>query len=155
VHRVSVYLQGSVALGTTVKPLRRNEHDVDLVGHAAGAGGVPPTVLKKLIGDRLHENSHYRPLLEEMPRCWRLNYANEFHQDITPSVPNTLCANGGELVPDKAALGARVAASNGAVDGVGGSLAVSGPSSSSISMRAITEGRAALSGEIAGSTYRN
>ena len=98
---LSIYLQGSTALGTTVKPIGRNEHDVDLVGHVAGGGGTPPRILKKLIGDRLRENGYYRPLLEEMPRCWRLNYANEFHQDITPSVPNPLCANGGELVPDK------------------------------------------------------
>jgi hypothetical protein len=41
-------------------------------------------------------------LLEEMPRCWRLNYANEFHMDITPSIPHPGCGNGGELVPDKA-----------------------------------------------------
>jgi hypothetical protein len=80
---LSIYLQGSTALGTTVKPLGRNEHDVDLVGHVAGGGGVPPVILKKLIGDRLHQNGHYRSLLEEMPRCWRLNYAGEFHQDIT------------------------------------------------------------------------
>jgi hypothetical protein len=98
---LSIYLQGSVALGTTVKPIGRTEHDVDLVGHMAGGGGTPPAILKNLIGDRLHQNGHYRPLLEEMPRCWRLNYVNEFHQDITPSVPNPLCANGGELVPDK------------------------------------------------------
>ncbi|HKM74746.1 MAG TPA: nucleotidyltransferase [Stellaceae bacterium] len=98
---LSIYLQGSTALGTTVKPLGRNEHDVDLVGHIADGGGVPPAILKKLIGDRLRQNGHYRSLLEEMPRCWRLNYASEFHQDITPSVPNPLCSNGGELVPDK------------------------------------------------------
>jgi hypothetical protein len=98
---ISIYLQGSTALGTTVKPIGRDEHDVDLVGHVAGGGGTPPAILKKLIGDRLRQNGHYRPLLEEMPRCWRLNYANEFHQDITPSIPNPLCANGGELVPDK------------------------------------------------------
>ena len=36
-----------------------------------------------------------------MPRCWRLNYANEFHMDITPSIPNPNCRFGGELVPDK------------------------------------------------------
>ena len=43
-------------------------------------------------------------LLEEMCRCWRLLsdfYANEFHLDITPSVPNMACVNGGELVPDE------------------------------------------------------
>ena len=28
--------------------------------------------------------------------------SSEFHMDITPSVPNAACVNGGELVPDKA-----------------------------------------------------
>jgi Second Messenger Oligonucleotide or Dinucleotide Synthetase domain len=98
---LSIYVQGSTALGTTVKPIGRNEHDVDLVGHVADGGRAAPVTLKRIIGDRLRENGHYRPLLEEMPRCRRLNYANEFHMDITPSVPNPLCAQGGELVPDK------------------------------------------------------
>jgi hypothetical protein len=40
-------------------------------------------------------------MLEELPRCWRLNYANEFHLDITPSIVNHTCVLGGELVPDK------------------------------------------------------
>jgi hypothetical protein len=96
-----IYLQGSTALLTTVKPIARNEHDVDLVAHNAYAGPVQPAQMKKAIGDRLRENGHYAPLLVEMPRCWRLDYANEFHLDITPSIPNPDCANGGELVPDK------------------------------------------------------
>jgi hypothetical protein len=57
--------------------------------------------LKQRIGDRLRSNGHYAPLLKEMPRCWRLDYAGEFHLDITPSIPNPECRFGGELVPDK------------------------------------------------------
>jgi hypothetical protein len=97
-----IYLQGSTALLTTVKPIARNEHDVDLVAHNPYAGPVQPAQMKKAIGDRLRENGHYAPLLVEMPRSWRLDYANEFHLDITPSIPNPSCTNGGELVPDKA-----------------------------------------------------
>lgn len=98
----SIYLQGSTALGTTVKPIGHNEHDVDLVCHNAGLGRwMPPALCKKLIGDRLKESERYRAILEEKPRCWRRNYKNEFHLDITPSIPNTECANGGELVPDR------------------------------------------------------
>lgn len=97
-----IYLQGSTALRTTVKPISRNEHDVDLVAHNPNLHPVPPTTVKKAIGDRLRMNGHYAPLLEEKPRCWRLNYASEFHMDITPSIPNPMCSNGGELVPDKA-----------------------------------------------------
>jgi hypothetical protein len=61
-----------------------------------------PSTCKQLVGDRLKQHERYKGMLEEKPRCWRLNYANEFHMDITPSIPNVACLNGGELVPDKA-----------------------------------------------------
>jgi len=66
-----------------------------------GLAPITPAALKKAVGDCLRGNGNYSPLLEEMPRCWRLNYANEFHLDITPSIPNPNCPLGGELVPDK------------------------------------------------------
>ncbi|MBB2701073.1 UNVERIFIED_ORG: hypothetical protein GGI66_005787 [Rhizobium esperanzae] len=100
---IGIFLQGSTAIGTTVKPIGSNEHDVDLVAHVPGLGiWVEPATLKKAIGDRLRENGHYKPLLVEMGRCWRLVYANEFHLDITPSIPNRDCSMGGEFVPDRA-----------------------------------------------------
>jgi hypothetical protein len=99
---IAIYLQGSTALRTTVKPIGLTEHDVDLVGHVPDLDvQISPAALKKAIGDCLRGNGNYAPLLEEMPRCWRLNYANEFHMDITPSIPNPACRFGGELVPDK------------------------------------------------------
>jgi SMODS domain-containing protein len=99
---ILIYVQGSAAIGTTVKPLDRNEHDVDLIAKLQKAAwGYSPALVKKLIGDRLKEHGTYSRLLEEMCRCWRLDYANEFHLDITPAVPNPDCPNGGELVPDK------------------------------------------------------
>lgn len=99
---IAIRLQGSVAIGTTVKPVGANEHDVDLVAHVPDLDlAVSPALLKQRIGDRLRANGKYAPLLIEMPRCWRLDYANEFHLDITPSIPNPECRLGGELVPDK------------------------------------------------------
>jgi hypothetical protein len=99
----SIYLQGSTALGTGVKPIARNEYDIELVFHIPGLERwLPPAMCKQLVGDRLKENQHYGAILEEKPRCWRLNYVNEFHLDITPSIPNSACPNDGELVPDKA-----------------------------------------------------
>lgn len=99
---IEVFLQGSTAIGTTVKPIGVNEHDVDLVAHAPDLDTqVSPAALKRAIGDRLRTSGNYSALLEEKPRCWRLNYANEFHMDITPSIPNPNCQFGGELVPDK------------------------------------------------------
>jgi hypothetical protein len=99
---ITIYLQGSTTLRTTVRPIGVNEHDVDLVAYVPDPDvEISPAVLKKAIGDCLRANGNYAPLLEEMPRCWRLIYANEFHMDITPSIPNPNCRFGGELVPDK------------------------------------------------------
>lgn len=97
-----IYPQGSVSLGTSVRPLGREEYDIDLVCLVPSLSPMAsPEFLKKLIGDRLRSNGRYKDILEEKPRCWRINYANEFHLDITPSIPNPTCGNGGELVPDK------------------------------------------------------
>jgi Second Messenger Oligonucleotide or Dinucleotide Synthetase domain len=102
IRTVAIYLQGSTAIGTTVKPIGSNEHDVDLVAHVSEPDHIiSPPALKAAIGNRLRANGHYARILEEMGRCWRLNYANEFHLDITPSIPNPICGRGGELVPDK------------------------------------------------------
>ena len=104
-QEAQIYPQGSIALGTTNKPIAGSEFDVDLVCHL-------PTLLiqsdlnavKSIIGDRLKEHATYKQMLEEKQRCWRINYANEFHLDITPSILNPGCYQGGELVPDKSLM---------------------------------------------------
>ncbi len=101
--QVQIYPQGSIALGTTIKPIATNEFDVDLVCHLPTLGHTSDArAVKALIGTRLKEHATYKGMLEEKQRCWRINYANEFHLDITPSIGNPQCYQGGELVPDKA-----------------------------------------------------
>jgi len=101
-----IYVQGSTAVGTNVRPIGSNEHDVDLISLLVdGTPSMPPAHIKKLIGDRFRAHGRYAAILEEKQRCWRLVYANEFHLDITPAIPNPLCPNGGELVPDRVAGG--------------------------------------------------
>ncbi|WP_038368893.1 nucleotidyltransferase [Bosea sp. UNC402CLCol] len=101
-RELSIYLQGSTALGTSVKPIGRNEHDVDLVAFMpAGRTDLTPAFVKAVVGDRLKANAIYARLLEEKCRCWRLVYANEFHLDITPAILNSRCRDGGEFVPDR------------------------------------------------------
>jgi len=98
----AVYLQGSSALGTAVKPIDREEFDVDLICFCATVvADVPPTHLKKAVGNRLREHKTYSPILEEKKRCWRLNYKDHFHLDLSPTIANPNCRNGGELVPDR------------------------------------------------------
>ncbi|WP_017920720.1 nucleotidyltransferase domain-containing protein [Burkholderia gladioli] len=97
-----IYPQGSIALGTTVKPLNQAEFDVDLVCFLPTiAEKSSPAAVKALVGNRLKEHGKYDGMLEEKQRCWRINYANEFHLDITPAITNEMCAHGGELVPDR------------------------------------------------------
>ena len=52
------------------------------------ADNISPKLLKKLIGDRLKEHETYKNMLSETNRGWSINYANEFHLDITPSLDN-------------------------------------------------------------------
>ena len=97
-----VFAQGSIRLGTTVRPLGRDEFDVDLVCWLIGGhDGLRPSLVMRLVGDRLREHRVYRDMLESKNRCWRLNYAGEFHMDITPAVANSGCSNGGLVVPDR------------------------------------------------------
>lgn len=96
-----VYVQGSIALGTAVKPIGSDEYDADLVAKTDLYVTTSPAVLKMAIGARLRENARYAPLLEEKQRCWRITFAGDLHLDITPAIPNPRCDKGGELVPDK------------------------------------------------------
>lgn len=99
---IIVYLQGSIALGTAIRPIGRREIDADLIAFAAGVStSVSPGTLKRVIGDRLSEHNTYANILEEKKRCWRLNYAGDFHLDISPTIANPSCPSGGELVPDR------------------------------------------------------
>lgn len=99
---IEVYSHGSTALGTTVRPLGREDFDVDLICLVYGYGADrSPAELKALIGQRLREHARYAKILEEKKRCWRLNYEREFHLDVSPTIINIRCTNGGELVPDK------------------------------------------------------
>ena len=97
-----IFPHGSFATGTALRPLRLAELDVDLIWHVADPWlAMQPVTLKRMLGDALRAHGTYARMLEEKARCWRLNYAGRFHMDITPSVPNEACRNGGHLVPDK------------------------------------------------------
>lgn len=99
---IDIYAHGSTGLGTTVKPIGREDFDVDLICKVLRfTADLPPAELKRIVGDRLKENARYAGMLEEKKRCWRLNYAREYHLDISPTIINANCGNGGELVPDK------------------------------------------------------
>lgn len=100
-----IYAQGSMKIGTVVKPIGQEEFDIDLVFFIPNIckNIITPEKLKKLIGDRLKsENSIYKDKVTSTNRGWSVNYANKFHLDITPSLDKIdEPYNNSELVADK------------------------------------------------------
>jgi len=100
-YKSTIYPQGSFILGTTVKPISSNEdYDIDLVCKLSGISETPKDI-KKLVGARLQEHEGYRKRLEEKNRCWRINYAGEFHLDILPAIPSLTGSGTAIRVSDK------------------------------------------------------
>jgi hypothetical protein len=97
----TIYTQGSIRIGTAVRPIGRNEFDVDLMHHLPGARSLRPQQVRDVVGNRLKSHGVYKNMLEPLRRGWRLVYANEFHMDITPSVDDINHSQGGVLVPDQ------------------------------------------------------
>jgi hypothetical protein len=81
-----IYAQGSMAIGTTVKPLEDTEHDLDLI-FEVNRIDLAPADLHRIVEARLKENDLYnqRLVYPAPPRCLRLKYAGDFHLDIVPA----------------------------------------------------------------------
>ena len=85
--KTEIFPQGSVALGTVVKPLKKEEYDIDLVFHINNYN-IEPAILKRIVGNRLKENKKYKDMLDdEGKRCWTLKYSDslKYHMDILPT----------------------------------------------------------------------
>ena len=83
-----VFPQGSVKLGTVVKPLVRDDYDIDLVCELVNAEGLSPSAVKRLVGTVLRKGRFETLLEEEHGRCWTLRYdaCPPYHLDILPGV---------------------------------------------------------------------
>jgi hypothetical protein len=83
---------GSFALGTAIRPLSKEELDVD-AACVLNISGIDQRKLKELVGDRLKEKATYERTLDPPhggKRCWTLRYADatRFHLDVLPAVPD-------------------------------------------------------------------
>ena len=94
-YQLSIYPQGSFALGTAVKPLGDDEYDVDTVCLLQlTPDQVTQKQLKDLVGARLkHPQSRYKDMIEPRDggrRCWTIRYADasKFHLDVLPAIPD-------------------------------------------------------------------
>lgn len=97
----AIYPQGSVRLGTVVRPhCQAGDYDIDLVCvHQVEKGSVTQADLKELVGYALEAyvsdtDPDTAPTLDEGKRCWTLTYGRQFHMDILPSIPRATTATG-------------------------------------------------------------
>lgn len=90
-YTVSIYPQGSFALGTVIKPISdEDDYDLDLVcqvenGTQLSAEKLKVDVVKPwLTGYKKTKND-----IEEKKRCWHVEYEDvpNFHMDIIPAIP--------------------------------------------------------------------
>ncbi len=98
-----LFPQGSLRLGTTVRPIRQSEFDLDVICLLDLQHSSDPETVYNLIWGRMYENGTYRRIMERRPRCIRLNYAEEsqFHLDIVPAIPDRTKGDGYLRIPDK------------------------------------------------------
>ncbi len=101
-ENAKIYPQGSFRLGTSVKPLGREEFDLDFVCHIpVNSSSFTSREIYNVVGKALSDHGTYEKMLEPKKRCWRLNYAGNFHMDITPSTIDEQHYRDGEMVPDR------------------------------------------------------
>ena len=82
---VDVYPQGSVLTGTTVKPYRGNEFDLDIVVQINELyNRFSPFQIYDALLSKLKDDDRYKEKLIKKNRCVRIDYANDFHMDILP-----------------------------------------------------------------------
>ena len=84
-YPVEVYPQGSMNLGTIIKPISEDDdYDLDAVCKIHNNFSSPKE-LKELVGNTLRKSERYKKMLaKEGKRCWTLNYSEDshFHMDI-------------------------------------------------------------------------
>lgn len=92
-YKISIYPQGSFALGTIIKPLSDNDdYDLDLVCEFEQHYGLSARTLKvDVVKPLLMQYKKTKSELEEKRRCWHVEYEDlpNFHMDIIPSINKT------------------------------------------------------------------
>ncbi len=95
-----IYPQGSMALGTTVKPRDHEEFDLDLILLVQHTGS--PAELRAAVAKRMLSNGTYADKLDlRKPRCIRVMYERQFYLDIVPARPDQVRGGTFIEVPDK------------------------------------------------------
>lgn len=97
-----VYPHGSVRIFTTVKPIGKDEFDLDIVIHFKDNKMLHnPLKIYTELKRRLNENETYRKILEAKSRVLRLNYAGDFHMDLMSGIQDSPFDENKIRVPDR------------------------------------------------------
>ena len=97
-----IYPQGSVRIGTTVKPTGKNEFDLDIVVHIVMDWEKhSPQYIYNQLKRVLQNSDRYKDKVELKNRCIRLNYAGDFHMDILPGCQETSYDENKLVIPDR------------------------------------------------------
>jgi len=100
-----IYPQGSMALGTTVKP-DDGPHDLDFVMELRAWNlQIQPMQLLHTLFEFLKGFDTYRDLTSLKNRCVRVEYADDFYLDILPACKDVRMGGTCISVPDRAANG--------------------------------------------------
>jgi hypothetical protein len=100
--KYELYPHGSVRIRTTVKPIGKDEFDLDIALHlkAQWSNHTPEKIYAEL-KRRLSEHAVYNEKMELKNRCIRLNYAGDFHMDILPGIQENEWDEDKLRVPDR------------------------------------------------------
>lgn len=101
-YDLEIFPQGSFAIGTTVKPLGRDEYDVDLVCllKDCATTEIPPIQLLTDLRDFLIP-LYGKENIELKKRCVSISFSKNFHLDILPAIPDHTKGNTNLYVPDR------------------------------------------------------
>jgi len=99
---LELYSQGSVRIGTTVKPINREDFDLDTVLHIYDLyNKYDPTKIYNALVRVIEADSYYSTICEKKDRCIRLNFKNDFHIDILPGCMVTEDDRNRIAIPEK------------------------------------------------------
>jgi hypothetical protein len=101
--RPDIYPQGSMALGTTVQPIK-GPHDLDFVLELSNYLRGPMHLITEL-HEFLRMHGVYGPMTRLKNRCVRIEYADDFYMDVLPACRNATAVGTCIKVPDCALQG--------------------------------------------------
>jgi hypothetical protein len=104
-----VYPQGSMRLGTVVRPSPSDDYDIDAVAKCeVPKERTTKQELKDTVGEMLsgfvaaNQGEPGAPTdCEEGARCWTLLFSDPFHMDVLPAIPNPDAAPHGIQITDR------------------------------------------------------